>query len=165
MPAAVCSSHSHPLLGCSWTAKRVPAVHQERWYDRKHTGWKQGDLPAAHIYSQLPFHFIFYWQIRKLEFLMADALHKGCDNIITCGGIQSNHSRATAVAAAQLGLKPHLVLRTTVPTVGYVYWSALALFPDLPTSFNVSREKLWNIEKHGKVWERGYIATPVSSLL
>ena len=48
---------------------------------------------------------------------MADALRKGCDNIITCGGIQSNHSRATAVAAAQLGLKPHLVLRATVPTV------------------------------------------------
>ena len=48
---------------------------------------------------------------------MADALGKGCDNIITCGGIQSNHSRATAVAAAQLGLKAHLVLRTQTHTV------------------------------------------------
>ena len=48
---------------------------------------------------------------------MGDALHKGCDNIITCGGIQSNHSRITAVAATQLGMKPHLVLRTTTPMV------------------------------------------------
>ncbi len=63
---------------------------------------------------------------------MADALGKGCDSIVTCGGIQSNHARATAVAAAQLGLKPHLVLRMTEPppvssavcTVLYVYsWS------------------------------------------
>lgn len=42
---------------------------------------------------------------------MADALHQGCDSVITCGSIQSNHARATAVAARQLGMKPHLVLR------------------------------------------------------
>ncbi len=42
---------------------------------------------------------------------MADALNEGCDSIVTCGGIQSNHARATAVAAAELGLKSHLVLR------------------------------------------------------
>ena len=46
---------------------------------------------------------------------MADALGNGCDSIVTCGGIQSNHARATAVAAAQLGLKPHLLLRMTEP--------------------------------------------------
>lgn len=50
-------------------------------------------------------------KVRKLEFLLADALEKGCDNIVTCGGIQSNHARATAVASRQLGLQPHLVLR------------------------------------------------------
>ena len=51
---------------------------------------------------------------------MADALHKGCDSIVTCGGIQSNHARTTAVAAAQLGLKPHLVLRWRGPIVSIV---------------------------------------------
>ena len=51
---------------------------------------------------------------------MADALHKGCNSIVTCGGIQSNHARATAVAAAQLGLKPHLVLRWRGPIVSTV---------------------------------------------
>lgn len=50
-------------------------------------------------------------KIRKLEFLMADALSRGCDTVITCGGLQSNHCRATAVIAAQLGLSCHLILR------------------------------------------------------
>lgn len=50
-------------------------------------------------------------KIRKLEFLMADALQRGCDTVVTCGGLQSNHCRATAVIAAQLGLACHLVLR------------------------------------------------------
>lgn len=53
-------------------------------------------------------------QVRKLEFLLADALQQGCKHVITCGGIQSNHCRATAVAAAQCGLKCHLILRTDI---------------------------------------------------
>ena len=48
-------------------------------------------------------------KIRKLEFLMAEALAQGADCIITLGGIQSNHARATAVAATMLGLECHLV--------------------------------------------------------
>ena len=47
---------------------------------------------------------------RKLEFLMADALEKGADTIITQGAIQSNHARQTAAAAARLGLKCHILL-------------------------------------------------------
>jgi D-cysteine desulfhydrase len=50
-------------------------------------------------------------KVRKLEFLLADALAQGADTIITCGGIQSNHCRATALACAQLGLKCILLLR------------------------------------------------------
>jgi 1-aminocyclopropane-1-carboxylate deaminase/D-cysteine desulfhydrase-like pyridoxal-dependent ACC family enzyme len=46
-----------------------------------------------------------------LEFLLADALEKGCDSVITCGEIQSNHARTTAVASRELGLQPHLVLK------------------------------------------------------
>ncbi len=52
-------------------------------------------------------------KVRKLEFLLADALRQGCDLVVTCGGLQSNHARATAVAARQLGLDCHLFLRTT----------------------------------------------------
>jgi D-cysteine desulfhydrase len=50
-------------------------------------------------------------KIRKLEFVLADAIDQGCDTIITIGGIQSNHCRTTALLCAQLGLKCHLILR------------------------------------------------------
>ena len=52
-------------------------------------------------------------KVRKLEFLMAEALAQGCDSVLTIGGQQSNHCRATAAAARMLGLEPHLILRTT----------------------------------------------------
>ncbi|CAI5496655.1 unnamed protein product [Closterium sp. Naga37s-1] len=52
-------------------------------------------------------------KVRKLEFLLADALAKGADTLITIGGIQSNHCRATAVAARLAGLEAHLILRTS----------------------------------------------------
>lgn len=47
---------------------------------------------------------------RKLEFLMADAFAQGADTVVTTGGVQSNHCRQTAAAAAKLGLKCELVL-------------------------------------------------------
>ena len=54
-------------------------------------------------------------KVRKLEFCIGDALAQGCDTLITCGGVQSNHCRATAVAARQLGLEVQLVLREDSP--------------------------------------------------
>lgn len=61
-------------------------------------------------------------KIRKLEFLLADALAFKCSAVVTIGGAQSNHCRATAAAARRLGLEPHLILRTPdkddVGTVG-----------------------------------------------
>ena len=50
-------------------------------------------------------------KIRKLEFLARDAMDKGATCLITCGGIQSNHCRATAALAAKLGLRCILFLR------------------------------------------------------
>lgn len=52
-------------------------------------------------------------KVRKLEFLLADAVAKGADCVITIGGIQSNHCRATAVAAKYLNLECYLILRTS----------------------------------------------------
>lgn len=52
-------------------------------------------------------------KVRKLEFLMADAVAQGADCIITIGGIQSNHCRATAVASKYLNLDCFLILRTS----------------------------------------------------
>jgi D-cysteine desulfhydrase len=54
-------------------------------------------------------------KVRKLEFVLADALAKKADTVLTCGGAQSNHARATAVAAAMLGLRCRLLLRTPDP--------------------------------------------------
>lgn len=51
-------------------------------------------------------------KVRKLEFAVQEAIDQGCDLLITCGGIQSNHARATAAVAAKLGLASCLVLRT-----------------------------------------------------
>ena len=50
-------------------------------------------------------------KIRKLEYRLMEAKDKGCNLIITCGGIQSNHCRATAAIGAKLGLKVVLLLR------------------------------------------------------
>jgi D-cysteine desulfhydrase family pyridoxal phosphate-dependent enzyme len=47
---------------------------------------------------------------RKLDLLCADALERGCDALVTGGGVQSNHARLTAAAASRLGLRCHLVL-------------------------------------------------------
>jgi D-cysteine desulfhydrase len=55
-------------------------------------------------------------KVRKLEFILAQAINQGADTLITCGGIQSNHCRATAILGAQLGLKVHLILRGDAPT-------------------------------------------------
>ena len=54
-------------------------------------------------------------KIRKLAFVAADAKAKGADTLITCGGIQSNHARATALVAAMLGMHSVLVLRGQEP--------------------------------------------------
>lgn len=50
-------------------------------------------------------------KVRKLEYLLSKAQSEGATTVITCGGLQSNHCRATAFACASLGLKCHLVLR------------------------------------------------------
>lgn len=48
-------------------------------------------------------------KIRKLEYLVPDALAKGCDALVSIGGIQSNHTRQVAAVAAKIGLKCHLI--------------------------------------------------------
>jgi len=54
-------------------------------------------------------------KVRKLEFFIADALEKEADTLITCGGLQSNHARTTAIAAKRVGLGSHLILRGRKP--------------------------------------------------
>jgi D-cysteine desulfhydrase len=55
-------------------------------------------------------------KLRKLEFLVADALAQGADHLITCGGPQSNHTRATAAVARSLGLGISILI---LPKLGF----------------------------------------------
>lgn len=52
---------------------------------------------------------------RKLEFLVADAIARGADTLVTCGAPQSNHCRLTLAAAAREGLRCRLVIEERVP--------------------------------------------------
>jgi 1-aminocyclopropane-1-carboxylate deaminase len=58
---------------------------------------------------------------RKLEYLVADALAQGCDTLVSIGGVQSNHTRQVAAAAARCGLKAVLIQESWVdwPDVTY----------------------------------------------
>jgi len=52
---------------------------------------------------------------RKLEFLIADAIEKGAEMLVTQGAVQSNHVRQTAAAACKFGLDCHALLERRVP--------------------------------------------------
>ena len=56
-------------------------------------------------------------QLRKAEFILADAMEKGSDCIVTYGGLQSNHARTMAVAAREVGLDSTLFIKTLSPEV------------------------------------------------
>ena len=55
-------------------------------------------------------------KVRKLEYLLAEAQSQSADVVVTCGGVQSNHCRATAVAARRLGMDSVLFLRGSEPS-------------------------------------------------
>jgi len=60
-------------------------------------------------------------KVRKMEYLVPDALAQGCDTLVTIGGIQSNHTRQVAAIAAKLGLKCRLVQENWVDYHDAVY--------------------------------------------
>jgi D-cysteine desulfhydrase len=54
-------------------------------------------------------------KVRKLEYVVADAQRTGATTLVTHGGFQSNHCRATAAIGARLGVKVRLILRSPEP--------------------------------------------------
>lgn len=52
-------------------------------------------------------------KVRKLEYVIADALAQGADTLVTTGGVQSNHMSQTSAAAARYGLKVGRTRETT----------------------------------------------------
>ena len=69
-------------------------------------------------------------KVRKLEYLVPDALAQRADTLVSIGGIQSNHTRQVAAVAARLGLKAVLVQERWVDWPDVVYdQSATSSFP------------------------------------
>ncbi len=60
-------------------------------------------------------------KLRKLEYILPDAIASGADTLVTIGGIQSNHTRLVAAAAAKIGMKCRLVQESWVPFEDAVY--------------------------------------------
>ena len=60
-------------------------------------------------------------KMRKLEYLVADALAQGCDTLVSIGGVQSNHTRQVAAAAARVGLECVLVQESWVDWPDVIY--------------------------------------------
>jgi D-cysteine desulfhydrase len=54
-------------------------------------------------------------KVRKLEFLVGEALQQGADTLLTCGRPDSNGCRAVAAVAARLGLRAVLAIRGERP--------------------------------------------------
>ncbi|MGO1053108.1 1-aminocyclopropane-1-carboxylate deaminase [Crossiella sp. CA198] len=68
-------------------------------------------------------------KIRKLEYLVVDALAQGCDTLVSIGGVQSNHTRQVAAVAAVTGMRAVLVQEDWVEhdTPGYAQVGNLQL--------------------------------------
>ncbi|MBY6189406.1 D-cysteine desulfhydrase family protein [Microbulbifer agarilyticus] len=100
-------------------------------------------------------------KLRKLEFIVAEAKRIGADTLITCGGEQSNHCRATALAAAKCGLRAHVLLRQSRPKsklsdapdgnllVDYLAGAQVSLYP--------LQEYLSRLPELFQEWEQHYL--------
>ena len=60
-------------------------------------------------------------KLRKLEYIVPDAIAAGADTLVTIGGIQSNHTRQVAAVAAKLGMKCRLVQEYWAPYHDVLY--------------------------------------------
>ena len=60
-------------------------------------------------------------KLRKLEYIVPDAIASGADTLVSIGGVQSNHTRMVAAVAAKVGMKCRLVQESWVPHEDAVY--------------------------------------------
>ncbi|RCK22619.1 1-aminocyclopropane-1-carboxylate deaminase [Thalassospira lucentensis] len=60
-------------------------------------------------------------KVRKMEYIVPDAIKSGADTLVTIGGVQSNHTRQVAAIAAKIGMKCRLVQESWVPFNDAVY--------------------------------------------
>ena len=60
-------------------------------------------------------------KLRKLEYIVPDAIASGADTLVSIGGVQSNHTRQVAAVAAKIGMKCVVVQESWVPHEDAVY--------------------------------------------
>lgn len=60
-------------------------------------------------------------KLRKLEYIVPDAIASGADTLVSIGGVQSNHTRMVAAVAAKIGMKCRLIQESWVPHEDAVY--------------------------------------------
>ena len=60
-------------------------------------------------------------KLRKLEYIIPDAIASNADTLVSIGGVQSNHTRQVAAVAAKIGMKCRLVQEAWVPHEDAVY--------------------------------------------
>src|ERR1700683_2367562 len=60
-------------------------------------------------------------KLRKLEYIIPDAIASNADTLVSIGGVQSNHTRMVAAVAAKIGMKCRLVQESWVPHEDAVY--------------------------------------------
>jgi len=60
-------------------------------------------------------------KLRKLEYIVPDAIASGADTLVSIGGVQSNHTRMVAATAAKIGMKCRLVQEKWVPHYDAIY--------------------------------------------
>ena len=97
-------------------------------------------------------------KVRKLEFITAHAIDNGYDTIITCGGLQSNHCRATAFAGAQLGLGVHLLLRGAEPLRVGGQLSCSITWPGAAVNCYPLQQYVSEIDALFQQWQQHYAA-------
>lgn len=84
----------------------VPLDRLSQEFEQADIWMKRDDLTGVELTGN---------KIRKLEYIVADALANGHDTIVTEGTCQSNHCRATAAVCARLGLHCTLLVRPPAP--------------------------------------------------
>lgn len=106
IPAANCPTHRinlgqypTPLHACP---HGVPIMQQLQESHGVTFYLKRDDLSSFELSGN---------KLRKLEFLLAEAVLNKHDSVVTVGGLQSNHAKTTAMAVRQIGLEPYLLLR------------------------------------------------------
>jgi 1-aminocyclopropane-1-carboxylate deaminase len=60
-------------------------------------------------------------KLRKLEYIVPDAIASGADTLVSIGGVQSNHTRMVAATAAKIGMKCVVIQEKWVPHFDAVY--------------------------------------------